>query len=240
MTNNEKYIAQLKAEHPELPQKFFDFCAVLGNYDKASHYADLLATCTNYDDIAEKVIRPMYVNDDIDEVRVKSEKFLALLLPLACLPVEGKAHAAVHHVKKVVDDKMVNKERQEIKEQRKQLWKASQLAKEEGQALPFSRITIEITDTESMRLFIDFLQSAGTRYKVEKDKYFHGPLQGSCHEQQVVIEDSPQWLLAACTDLQTRYPEALEWHFGYISDWITRSDITLAELIELISQECIP
>ena len=45
MTNKDKYIAELRAQHPEMPQEFFDFCAAIPDYDKAMHYADLLHLC---------------------------------------------------------------------------------------------------------------------------------------------------------------------------------------------------
>ena len=34
MTNKDKYIAELRTQHPELPQEFFDFCAAIPDYDK--------------------------------------------------------------------------------------------------------------------------------------------------------------------------------------------------------------
>ena len=36
MTNKDKYIAELRTQHPELPQEFFDFCAAIPDYDKRS------------------------------------------------------------------------------------------------------------------------------------------------------------------------------------------------------------
>ena len=237
MTNKDKYIAELRAQHPELPQEFFDFCAAIPDYDKAMHYADLLGTCSTYADIAQKVIRPMYVSGDIDSVRAKSENFLALLLPLACLSVKGKPHSALYHVKKIIDDKAVKDEREQLDAKRRELWQASQTAQAEQQLMPFSRITIEILDTESMQMFLAFLQSAGTRFRVEENKHFHGLSDDHRPKEFISIEETPQWLLAAFTDLQSHCPDARLWNFSFLSDWITRDDITLTDALSLIKQE---
>ena len=237
MINKDRYIAELRAQHPELPQEFFDFCAVIPDYDKAMHYTDLLGTCSTYADIARKVIRPMYVSGDIDDVRAKSEKFLALLLPLACLSVKGKPHSALYHVKKIIDDKAVKDEREQLDAKRRELWQASQTAQAEQQLMPFSRITIEILDTESMQMFLAFLQSAGTRFRVEENKHFHGLSDAHRPKECIAIEETPQWFLAAFTDLQAHCPDARLWNFSLLSDWITRDDITLTDALSLIKQE---
>lgn len=237
MTNKDKYIAELRAQHPELPQEFFDFCAAIPDYDKAMHYADLLGTCSTYADIAQKVIRPMYVSGDIDSIRAKSEKFLSLLLPLACLEVKGNPHAAVHHVKKIIDDQKVKDEREQLEAKRRELWQASQTAKAEQQLMPLPRITVEITDTESMQMFLVFLQSAGTRYRVEENKHFHGLSDAHRPKECIAIEETPQWFLTAFTDLQAHYPDACLWNYSFLSDWITRDDISLTDTLSLIQQE---
>lgn len=237
MTNKEKYIAEQQARHPELPQEFFDFCAAIPDFDKAMHYADLLGTCSTYADIAQKVIRPMYVSGDIDDVRARSETFLALLLPLARLSVEGKPHSLVHHVKKIIDDKAVKNERDLLDAKRRELWHASQQAKAEQQLMPFSRITIEILDAESMQMFLAFLQSAGTRFHLEENKHFHGLADAHRPKERIAIEETPQWFLSAFTDLQSHCPDALSWSYSFVSDWINRDDITLTETLSLIQQE---
>ena len=237
MTNNEKYIAGLRAQHPELPQEFFDFCAVIPDFDKALHYSDLLGTCSTYADIAQKVIRPMYVSGDIDDVRARSEKFLALLLPLARLSIVGNPHAAVFHVKKIIDDDDVKEERKQLDAKRRELWYASQQANADKQQMPFKRITIEILDTESMQMFLAFLQSAGTRFRVEENKHFHGLADAHRPKERIAIEETPQWFLAAFTDLQAHCPDAHSWSYSFVSDWITRDDISLTETLSLIQQE---
>lgn len=81
MTNKEKYIAELRNQHPDDPEEFLEFCSVFHDYNKAKSYGDILYTCTTYADIANKVVRPMYISGDIDDIKAKSEKFLDLLIP---------------------------------------------------------------------------------------------------------------------------------------------------------------
>ncbi|MDE6215513.1 hypothetical protein [Bacteroides sp.] len=165
MTNKEKQMVELRSRYPDMSEEFLELCHLLSDYDKTKRYTDILDTCSTYADIANKVVRLMYVNGDIDDVRAKSEKFLSLLLPLACLGVQGNSHAAVYHVKQMLGNSEVREERKWFESKRREVWRASQKAMAEQQTFPFSKITIEITDPESMRLFIEFLQSAGTKFK---------------------------------------------------------------------------
>ena len=176
----------------------------------------------------------MYVSGDIDSVRAKSEKFLARLLPLTCLSVKGNPYATMDHVKKIINDKAVKLEQLEAK--RCKLWQASQTAQAEQQLMPFSRITIEINDTESMQMFLAFLLSAGTRFRMEENKHFHGLSDAHHPKECIAIEETPQWFLATFTDLQVHCPDANTWSYSFLSDWITRDDISLTETLSLIAQ----
>lgn len=237
MGKREKYIADIRQEHPEAPEELIALCVELHDYDKATHYADLLGACNNYADIAEKVIRPMYVSGDIDDTKAVKESFIQKLLPLACLDVEGKAHSAVHHVKKMLDGKNVRNERQRLDDKRRELWHKAEETKAKMQVNLSDRVIIEITDTEAMQMFIEFMQSAGTRMRIEESRHFCGPSTTPQPKEHIVIEESPQWLLAALADLQAHCSDANYWNYSFESDWITRNDITLAETISLIRQD---
>lgn len=237
MTNKEKYMAGLRSQHPDDPEEFLEFCCVCHDYDKAKRYADILYTCTTYADIANKVVRPMYINGDIDDMRAKSEKFLELLIPLACLDTKGNGHAAVYHVKRAIDDSKVREERKKLEAKRQEIWRASKREEAEEQGLPFHKIAIEITDPESMRLFIAFLQSAGTKFSITENRHFQGPDPDGRVGECVELEETSQWFYGAFTDLQVHTPEAVTWKYSFQSDWITRDDITLAEIVELIKQD---
>lgn len=237
MTNKEKYIADLRSQYAEEPEEFLELCWVLHDYDKARGYADLLATCTSYADIAQKVIRPMYVGGDIDDIRARSEKFLSLLIPLACLGIVGNSHAAVYHVRQMLDDADVRAERKNLSDKRIESWRAMQETTTAQANIPSCKVTVEITDTESMRMFIDFLQSAGTKFSVEVDQVFQCVPPDTMPQEYIVINDTPQWLHATLSDLRAYCPDACIWTYSLQSAGIARHNITLSEVLRLISQE---
>lgn len=237
MTNKEKYMAELRNQHPDDPEEFLEFCSVFHDYDKAKKYGDILYTCTTYADIANKAVRLMYINGDIDDTRAKSEKFLNLLMPLACLDTKGNGHAAVYHVKQMLDTTNAREERKRLEAERRKIWQASQEGANTQPAVPFSKIIIEITDPESMRLFIAFLQSAGTKFCVTENRFFHGLTATDRPKECIAIEEASPWLFRAFTDLQLHCPDAATWIYSFQSDWITRDGITLSETVELIQQE---
>lgn len=237
MSNKEKYIAELRAQHPDAPIEFLEFCYILRDYDKATKYADELASCTNYRDIANKVVYLMYINGDIDEQRAKSEKFLETLIPLACLDFKGNGHAAVHHVRNMFVQSDAHARRKDFAAERAAIWHASQKALAEEKTMQMPKIEIQITDINSMRLFLSFLESAGTKYTVIENKHFNGHVMDHRPKESIVIEETPQWLDCAFADLQAHWSEASKWTFGYESDWTTNSNISLSELLELIKEE---
>lgn len=237
MTNKEKYIADIRSRHPGVSGEFLELCWVLHDYDKAKSYADILSACPTYTDIANRVIRPMYINGDIDDTRARSERFLGRLLPLACLDIPGNGHAAAYHVRQMLDTTDAREERRRIEARHREIWKAPQGTEAGKPTSPFSKITIEITDTESMELFIAFLRSAGTRFNVTESRHFHGPTTTGRTGVCIAIREAPRWLLEAFTDLRAHCPGASTWLYGFHSDWITRDGIALTEVLELIRQE---
>lgn len=128
-------------------------------------------------------------------------------------------------------------ERKRLEAERRKIWRASQEAADKQQTLPFSKIIIEITDPESMRLFIAFLQSAGTKFSVMENRFFHGSTVTDRPKECIAIEEESQWLFRAFTDLRLHCPDAATWIYSFQSDWITREGITLTETVELIQQE---
>ena len=56
---------------------------------------------------------------DIDEMKAMSRKFIRSLLPFVCLEKEGKANSIAYHVKAMLNDDTVRKERQEFQERQK-------------------------------------------------------------------------------------------------------------------------
>lgn len=237
MTNKEKYIDALRNQHADAPEEFLELCWLLHDYDKACAYADLLSACTSYADMAQKVIRPMYVNGDIDDIRARSEKFLALLISLACLETRGNSHAAVYHVRQMLDAPDVRQERKSFEEKRTMAWRAVQEVAATQSTAPSCKVTIEINDVESMRMFIDFLQSAGVKVSMEKELPMQCIAPVVAPVDYIVIEDTPQWLHETLSDLYAYYPDADTCVYGFQSDSVTCQNITLTEVLRLISQD---
>lgn len=237
MTNKEKYIDDLRSQYPDEPEEFLELCWLLHDYGKARDYADLLSACTSYADIAQKVVRPMYVSGDIDDIRARSEKFLTLLIPLVCLDISGNSHAAVYHIRQMLDDPDVRRDRRSLEEQRSIAWRARQESQVAQTFAPSCKVTIEINDAESMRMFIDFLQSAGVSVSVEKEQIAQCTAPVTVSMEYLVIEDTPQWLHEVLVDLYTYYPDADLLTYSFQSDGMTHHDITLTETLGLISQE---
>lgn len=179
----------------------------------------------------------MYVSGDIDEIRARSEKFLSLLIPLACLEIHGNSHAAVYHVRQMLDDPDIRKERKSLEEQRSAAWRAMQEARTNQPFVPSCKVTIEINDPESMRMFIDYLQSTGVKVSVEKELIMQCVAPATASIEHLVIEDIPQWLHEILSDLSVYYPDANACTYGFQSDEITHYNITLTETLEFISQK---
>lgn len=55
--------------------------------------------------------------------------------------------------------------------------------------------------------------------------------------EYIVIEGTPQWLHETLFDLYAYYPDADTCTYGFQSDNVTRQNITLTEVIRLISQD---
>lgn len=237
MTNKEKYIDNLRSQYADEPNEFLELCWLLHDYDKAKAYADLLCACTSYAEIAQQVVCRMYVSGDIDETRARSEKFLSLLIPLACLETGGNSHAAVYHVRQMLDDPNVRKARKNFEEKRLKAWRATQ-EETAGQSFPSScKITIEIADVDSMRMFIDFLKFADVRFRVEDAQQGLGVIPVAPLKERVIVEETPQWLHEVFSDLYAYCPDADNWSYDFQSDGTSCSDTTLTEVLELISQE---
>ena len=159
-------MGELRCLYPDASDEMLELSSVFHDYAKAQSYADLLVSCTTYADIAHKVVCRMYVNGDIDSTRAKSEKFLKLLLPFACLDKHGNGHAAAYHVRRAIDDPLVREERKKADARRRELWHHSNAAEAEGRSVPTFKITLEITSLQSMERLLEFLRSAGSQCHV--------------------------------------------------------------------------
>lgn len=123
MAGKVAYLNKLRSLHPELSDELLELAWHLQDVEKAQQYDAILNTCTSYSEIVERVLHPMYVLGEVDELKAKKEAFLDLLVSFACLEKPGNGHAAVHHVKQMLDDPKVKKERQQFEENcKKRRW----------------------------------------------------------------------------------------------------------------------
>ena len=242
MTNKHSYIDSLRSRHADAPEEFFELCWLLHDEQKARSYADTLSACTSYADIAQKVVRPMYVSGEIDRLRACSEKFLGLLIPLACLDRSGNAHSAAYHVRQMLNnDPDISRERSQLEEMRQKAWRDKQEAEIAQPSAPSCKIIMEINDPECMRMLIEFLRSSGAKYSVlsEECRCFgitevRRQLPPARH---VLIEETPQGLYATMTGLRRHFPEALDWPCTFRTGQTAREALTFAKVIDLLGQE---
>lgn len=113
------YLKMLRTVHPGEDETVYELAIQFHSMMKAKHYIALLETCNTNADIAWKAMRAMYVSGDIDKTKAISRKFINSLLPFVCLEKEGKANSIAYHVKAMLNDDAIRKERQEFQERQK-------------------------------------------------------------------------------------------------------------------------
>ena len=77
----------------------------------ALQYKDKLEACSNNRDIAQIVVRPLYVNEEIDDVRAKNGGFINSMLALTSFSKQGKVTSVRYHIAKMLDENEVKLER---------------------------------------------------------------------------------------------------------------------------------
>ena len=106
------FIHQMGQRHPEASGELLELAWHLHSVEKAESYARELRECGSYADIANKVIREMYVNGDIDARKACGARFIESLLPFVCMDREPKAHSVAYHVRNMLREKEVIAARQ--------------------------------------------------------------------------------------------------------------------------------
>lgn len=106
------FIHQMGQRHPEASGELLELAWHLHSVEKAESYARELRECGSYADIANKVIREMYVNGDIDARKACGARFIESLLPFACMDRKPKAHSVAYHVRNMLREKEVIAARQ--------------------------------------------------------------------------------------------------------------------------------
>lgn len=107
------HIDRLQKLYPEEPKGIIQLaCFLHDNIAKAKEYAEELLCCNDYHDIAQKVVREMYVTCQVDkETAMKEKTFIRFLLDLSNYGIQGNTHTARHHINEMFKDKTVHEER---------------------------------------------------------------------------------------------------------------------------------
>lgn len=93
-------------------------CYLDSKVERAKECKEKLETCIDYRDIAQKVVRPLYVNCDIDEEKARSKGLLMTLLPLTVYGKQGKYNSLLYHISLMLTEKEVKEQRRKSMAQR--------------------------------------------------------------------------------------------------------------------------
>ena len=158
MAGKVEYLDKQRSLHPELSEELLELAWHLQDVEKAQQYGAILNTCTSYSEIVERVLHPMYVCGEVNALKAKKESFLDSLVTLACLEKPGNGHAAVHHVKQMLDDPKIKKERQQFEEHCKMRRWLSQGSYPDQLVV---QLQIVVRDAASVAALLDFLLAHG-------------------------------------------------------------------------------
>ena len=136
----EPHIENLQKKHPEEPLEIIRLACFLGDdIAQTKAYASILQTCNDYRDIANKVVKDMYVKCLVDKVTAQKEKtFITYLLSLCPNVKDGNPHSARYHINLMLESPEVEKEREEYARKLRNEWNG-------GNGGDKQRVTIEIS-----------------------------------------------------------------------------------------------
>lgn len=110
--NIEEHLKIMKIRYPDENEDTLLFaCYLHDKLELALQYKDNLETCSNNRDIAQIVVRPLYVNEEIDDVRAKNGGFISSMLALTSFSKQGKVTSVRYHIAKMLDENEVKLER---------------------------------------------------------------------------------------------------------------------------------
>lgn len=160
----EPHIENLQLSHPEEPLEIIRLACYLGDdIAKTKAYASILKTCNDYRDIANKVVKDMYVKCLVDKVTAQKEKtFITFLLALCPNVKDGNPHSARYHINLMLESPEVEKERDEYARKLRNEWNG-------GNGGDKQRVTIEISSRyrEVTMPIIESLANSGAITLVE-------------------------------------------------------------------------
>lgn len=110
--NIEEHLKIMKIRYPDENEDTLLFaCYLHDKLELALQYKYKLETCSNNRDIAQIVVRPLYVNEEIDDVRAKNGGFINSMLALTSFSKQGKVTSVRYHIAKMLDENEVKLER---------------------------------------------------------------------------------------------------------------------------------
>lgn len=110
--NIQEHLKILKKRYPDENEATLLFaCYLHDKLELALQYKDKLEACSNNRDIAQIVVRPLYVNEEIDDVRAKNGGFINSMLALTNFAKQGKVTSVRYHIAKMLDENEVKQER---------------------------------------------------------------------------------------------------------------------------------
>lgn len=108
----QEHLKILKKRYPDENEDTLLFaCYLHDKLDLALQYKDKLGSCSNNRDIAQIVVRPLYINEEIDDVRAKNGGFIYSMLALTSFGKQGKVTSVRYHIAKMLDETEVKLER---------------------------------------------------------------------------------------------------------------------------------
>ena len=110
--NIQGHLKILKKRYPDENEATLLFaCYLHDKLELALQYKEKLEACSNNRDIAQIVVRPLYVNEEIDDVRAKNGGFIYSMLALTSFSKQGKVTSVRYHIAKMLDENEVKLER---------------------------------------------------------------------------------------------------------------------------------
>lgn len=157
----------MKIRYPDENEDTLLFaCYLHDKLELALQYKDKLEACSNNRDIAQIVVRPLYVNEEIDDVRAKNGGFINSMLALTSFSKQGKVTSVRYHIAKMLDENEVKLERNIHIQSRLKLSQK----KEQKENVPMVHtssssneivIVVPKEKTNAVRLVLQGMQTAG-------------------------------------------------------------------------------
>lgn len=198
-------IKRLKSRFPGEDIELITLACHLGNnLDLAKECKEKLEVCNDYRDIAQIVVKPLYINCEIDDVNVKKRAFITALLDLSTYGKQGKYKSAYYHIRKMLDE-------DEVKERRKRaMAKETDVQREKTEtktalqaSRPKYRATFDITPEQekAIKLYLAGSQAAGLIQNVSIEPIKNTRLMGN--KVRFVIEGESNNLIQVVKRLGT-------------------------------------